>query len=161
MPQLGLRGKSDSTCRRQSQRYSGQLIHPIYPPEKRHSPGHRIDVSCAFILCPHFCTFSLASSACVIHAGTCRHVRTKQVPSVFPPMYWPLVFPMLLSLLAIKGSLLLAGSYLKWRSRRSRILLLNSLSNSPAEHLVSERKLIAGFFHPYWCVQKLYMRHGC
>jgi hypothetical protein len=68
-------------------------------------------------------------------------------------IYLSLAFLTLFPLAAVQGSLLFAGLYLRWRSRRSRVLLLNSLADSPEEQLASERKIIVGFFHPYWYVQ--------
>jgi hypothetical protein len=56
-----------------------------------------------------------------------------------------LVLPIL-----IPGSILLASAYLRWKSRASRIALLNSLPSASDDQLVSQRRIIVGFFHPYW-----------
>lgn len=68
-------------------------------------------------------------------------------------MYLLLIFLTLLPLLLFQGCLLLANVYLRWKSRSHRIALLNSLVTSPEEQLTLERKVIVGFFHPYWWVR--------
>lgn len=66
-------------------------------------------------------------------------------------MYWTLLaLAIALPVLLILGVLRLANLYLRWKSRRLRSALLDSLATSPEDQLASKHKIIVGFFHPYW-----------